>query len=35
MTSKLKKLKDLERKLTVSVPVTDYEKKYSGKLSKN
>jgi len=34
MTSKLKKLKDLERKLTVSVPVTDYEKKYSGKLSK-
>jgi trigger factor len=34
MTSKLKKLKDLERKLTVSVPVVDYEKKYSGKLSK-
>tara|TARA_Y100000768_G_scaffold386856_1_gene376316 strand:+ start:62 stop:1363 length:1302 start_codon:yes stop_codon:yes gene_type:complete len=34
MTSKLKKLKDLERKLTVSVPVADYEKKYSGKLSK-
>ena len=34
MTSKLKKLKDLERKLTVSVPVNDYEKKYSGKLSK-
>ena len=34
MTSKLKKLKDLERKLTVSVPVIDYEKKYSGKLSK-
>lgn len=26
MTSKLKKLKDLERKLTVSVPVVDYEK---------
>ena len=34
MTSKIKKLKDLERKLTVSVPVEDYEKKYSGKLSK-
>ena len=34
MTSKLKKLKDLERKLTVSVPVVDYEKKYTGKLSK-
>ncbi len=34
MTSKLKKLKDLERKLTVSVPVVDYEKKYSNKLSK-
>ena len=34
MTSKLKKLKDLERKLTVSVPVFDYEKKYTGKLSK-
>jgi len=34
MTSKLKKLKDLERKLTVSVPVTDYEKKYNGKLLK-
>ena len=34
MTSKLKKLKDLERKLTVSVPVSDYEKKYTGKLSK-
>ena len=34
MTSKLKKLKDLERKLTVSVPVIDYEKKYTGKLSK-
>ena len=26
MTSKIKKLKDLERKLTVSVPVEDYEK---------
>ena len=34
MTSKIKKLKDLERKLTISVPVEDYEKKYSGKLSK-
>ena len=34
MASKLKKLKDLERKLTVSVPVEDYEKKYSNKLSK-
>lgn len=34
MTSKIKKLKDLERKLTVSVPVEEYEKKYSGKLSK-
>ena len=34
MSSKIKKLKDLERKLTVSVPVEDYEKKYSGKLSK-
>ena len=26
MTSKIKKLKDLERKLTVSVPIKDYEK---------
>tara|TARA_B100000614_G_C14546235_1_gene492196 strand:- start:1199 stop:2563 length:1365 start_codon:yes stop_codon:yes gene_type:complete len=34
MSSKLKKLKDLERKLTVSVPVADYQNKYSGKLSK-
>ena len=34
MTSKIKKLKNLERKLTVSVPVEDYEKKYGGKLSK-
>ena len=34
MTSKIKKLKDLERKLTVSVPVENYEKKYSGKLAK-
>ena len=34
MASKLKKLKDLERKLTVSVPVEDYESKYSAKLTK-
>jgi trigger factor len=34
MASKLKKLKDLERKLTVSVPVEDYEKKHAGKLAK-
>ena len=34
MTSKIKKLKDLERKLTVSVPIEDYEKKYGGKLLK-
>ena len=34
MASKLKKLKDLERKLTVSVPVEDYNSKYSAKLSK-
>ena len=34
MSSKIKKLKDLERKLTVSVPVEEYEKKYSGKLAK-
>ncbi len=34
MTSKIKTLKDLERKLTVSVPVEDYDKKYNGKLSK-
>ena len=34
MTSKIKKLKDLESKLTVSVPVEEYEKKYSGKLAK-
>ena len=34
MSSKIKKIKDLERKLTVSVPVEDYEKKYGGKLSK-
>ena len=34
MSSKLKKLKDLERKLTVSVPIADYDNKYSGKLTK-
>ena len=34
MASKLKKLKDLERKLTVSVLVEDYDSKYSTKLSK-
>ncbi len=34
MSSKIKKLKDLERKLTVSVPVEEYKKKYSSKLSK-
>ena len=34
MTSKLKKLKDLEHKLIVSVPVENYEKKYGKKLSK-
>ena len=34
MASKLKKLKDLERKLTVSVLVEDYDSRYSTKLSK-
>jgi len=34
MSSKIKKLKDLERKLTVSVPVEDYKKKYDAKFSK-
>ena len=34
MSSKIKKLKDLERKLTVSVPVEEYDKKYGSKLSK-
>tara|TARA_B100000700_G_scaffold131972_1_gene147521 strand:- start:1720 stop:3021 length:1302 start_codon:yes stop_codon:yes gene_type:complete len=34
MSSKIKKLKDLERKLIISVPVENYEKKYAGKLSK-
>ena len=32
MTSKLKKLKDLERKLTVSIPVEDYNSKFQTKL---
>ena len=34
MSSKIKKLKDLERRLTVSVPVADYKKKYDVKFSK-
>ena len=34
MSSKLKKLKDLEHKLIVSVPVENYKKKYGNKLSK-
>jgi len=34
MSSKLKKLKDLERKLTVSVEVDQYESKYNTKLTK-
>ena len=34
MTSKLKKLKDLERKLEVSVPVEDYKSKFDGKINK-
>jgi trigger factor len=33
MTSKLKKLKDLERKLTVSVPVEEYNSKFQIKLN--
>jgi trigger factor len=32
MNSKLKKLKDLERKLTVSIPVEDYDSKFQAKL---
>jgi len=32
MTSKLKKLKDLERKLTVSVPVEEYDSKFKSKI---
>ena len=33
MTSKLKKLKDLERKLTVSVPVEEYDLKFKTKIN--
>ena len=33
MTSKLKKLKDLERKLTVSIPVEEYNSKFQSKLN--
>ena len=33
MSSKLKKLKDLERKLTVSIPVEDYNSKFQTKLN--
>ena len=33
MTSKLKKLKDLERKLTVSIPVEDYNSKFQSKIN--
>ena len=33
MTSKLKKLKDLERKLTVSIPVEEYDSKFQSKLN--
>ena len=32
MSSKLKKLKDLERKLTVSIPVEEYDSKFQLKL---
>ncbi len=34
MTSKLKKLKDLERKLTVSIPVDEYNSKFESKINK-
>ena len=34
MTSKLKKLKDLERKLDVSVPVEEYKAKFDSKINK-
>jgi len=34
MTSKVKKLKDLERKLEVSVPVEEYKSKFDGKINK-
>ena len=33
MTSKVKKLKDLERKLTVSIPVEEYDKKFQSKIN--
>ena len=33
MSSKLKKLKDLERKLTVSIPVEEYNSKFQLKLN--
>ena len=33
MASKLKKLKDLERKLTVSVPVEEYDSKFKSKIN--
>ena len=33
MSSKLKKLKDIERKLTVSIPVEDYNSKFQSKLN--
>ncbi|MDA7696017.1 trigger factor [Gammaproteobacteria bacterium] len=33
MTSKIKKLKDLERKLTVSVPVEEYDSKFKSKIN--
>ena len=33
MSSKLKKLKDLERKLTVSIPVEEYDSKFQSKLN--
>ena len=33
MTSKVKKLKDLERKLTVSIPVEEYDKKFKSKIN--
>jgi trigger factor len=33
MSSKLKKLKELERKLTISIPVEDYQAKFQSKLN--
>jgi trigger factor len=33
MSSKLKKLKELERKLTISIPVEDYQSKFQSKLN--